>query len=270
LEVFHVATSETPGITPALVNDGRQVRTEVCPRRLRVFFAGEVIADSTRVLYLFEKNHLPIYYFPWEDVRRDLLVPSDRTSKSPHKGDAVYWSIEVNGRRSADAVWSYRNPFPEVSEIADHAAFYWDRVDAWFEEDDEVFVHARDPYKRVDVLQSSRHVEVVAGGVVVADTKSPRLLFETRLPTRYYIPKIDVRLDLLQPSATQTRCPYKGVASYFSLDTGHAHIDDVAWIYPAPIPEIPKIENLVAFFNERVDRIVIDGVAEVKPVTRWS
>jgi uncharacterized protein (DUF427 family) len=265
-----MATSETSRITPALVNDARLVRTEACPRRLRVFFAGAVIADSTRALYLFEKDHLPIYYFPWEDVRRDLLRPSDHFSQCPRKGNAVYWSIAVNGRSSADAVWSYPDPLAPVSEIANYVAFYWDRVDAWYEEDDEVFKHARDPYKRVDVLQSSRRVQVAAGGIIVADTTHPRLLFETGLPTRYYIPKIDVRLDLLRPTTTHTTCPYRGVASYFSLDTGQAHINDIAWIYPAPIPEIPKIENLVAFFNERVDRIVIDGDTEVKPVTRWS
>jgi uncharacterized protein (DUF427 family) len=143
-------------------------------------------------------------------------------------------------------------------------------VDAWFEEDEEVFVHPRDPYHRVDVLHSSRHIQIVVGGEVVADSSRPRLLFETGLPTRYYLPKLDVRLDLLKLSATVTRCPYKGVASHYSLVLNGVELKDAAWSYPAPIAEIPKIENLICFYNERVDQIIVDGKAETKPVTPWT
>jgi uncharacterized protein (DUF427 family) len=156
-----------------------------------------------------------------------------------------------------------------MEQLADHVAFYWDRVDAWFEEDDEVFKHARDPYKRIDVLQSSRHVEVFIDGVKVADTVRPRLLFETGLPTRYYIPRLDVRVDLLRPSTTTSVCPYKGVASYHSVALPDRVAEDIAWYYPAPIPEIPKIEAHLCFFNEKVD-IVIDGTPVSRPVTPWS
>ena len=247
-----------------------RVRTEPCARRLRVRFAGRVIADTTDAIYLFERGHLPIYYFPKKDVRFDLLVATDTTSHCPFKGDASYWSVVVDDRVSTDAVWGYPTVIDSCPDITDYVAFYWNRVDEWFEEDDEVFVHARDPYNRVDVLHSSRHVQVKVGGVVVADTHRPRLLFETGLPVRYYIPKLDVRMDLMTPTATRTQCPYKGEASYWSANIDGKVIDDIAWGYPAPIPEIPKIEHHLCFWNERVDEIVVDGVAQTCPATMWS
>ena len=142
-------------------------------------------------------------------------------------------------------------------------------MDSWYEEDDEIFVHARDPYTRVDVLNSSRAVRVEVDGKVVAETKRPRLLFETGLPTRYYIPKQDVRMDLLERSESTTRCPYKGVASYWSLRLGNKHYQDLVWSYEAPIPECPKIENLLCFYNEKVD-LYIDGERQDRPHTHWS
>ena len=177
----------------------------------------------------------------------------------PRKGDARYWTIEAGGRESRDAVWGYPEVIEGCPDITAYVSFYWNRVDAWFEEDDEVFVHARDPYKRVDVLRSSRHVVVRIDGEVVADSHRPLLLFETGLPTRYYLPRLDVRADVLLPSATTTRCPYKGIAEYHSVHVGDTVHDDVVWFYPSPIPEIPKIEQHLCFFNERVD-IEVDGV----------
>ena len=246
-----------------------RVRLEPNLRRVRVFVDGIAIADSTQSVYLFEKNHLPVYYFPIADVRFDLLQPTDHTSHCPFKGDATYWDIVVGGRRVENAVWGYPHPIDAVPEIAGYVAFYWDRVDAWFEEDDQVYVHARDPYKRIDVLQSSRHVEVKIDGVTVADTHRPRLLFETGLPVRYYIPKVDARLDLLRPSATVSACPYKGTASYYAVQLPDRLAEDIVWVYPSPIPEIPKIENHLCFYNEHVD-IIVDGEPQPRPFTHWS
>lgn len=247
----------------------QRVRTEPNHRRVRVFFGGEPIADSSRTLYLFETGHLPVYYFPRSDVRFELLEPSSHTSHCPYKGDATYYTVVAGGRRAENAVWAYPSPIDSVPQLADYVAFYWDLADAWYEEDDEVFRHPRDPYHRVDVLNSSRHVQVSIGGVTIADSRRPRLLFETGLPVRYYLPKLDVRQDLLTPTATRTRCPYKGEASYWSVQAGGILLEDVAWSYPAPIPETPKIENLIAFFNEKTD-ITVDGVLQERPVTRWS
>ena len=140
-------------------------------------------------------------------------------------------------------------------------------MDQWFEEDEEIFVHPRDPHTRVDALRSSRHVRVVMAGETVAETTRPVLLFETGLPTRYYIPPEDVRLDLLEPSGAGTRCPYKGVASYHSVRVGGELVADVVWHYPFPIPECPKIEGLLAFYNERVD-LYVDGELQERPPRR--
>jgi uncharacterized protein (DUF427 family) len=246
------------------------VRLEPNHRRVRVFVDGIAVADSSNSIYVFELGHLPIYYFPKHDVRFDVLEHTDHTSHCPRKGDAEYWSIVVGDRRIDNAVWGYPIPLEGAPDLSGYVAFYWNKVDNWFEEDEEVFVHARDPYKRVDALQSSRHVEVRLNGETIADTTRPVLLFETGLPTRYYIPKLDVRLDLLVPSELSTACPYKGTASYFSVAVPGAEVvENVVWFYPAPIAQVPAIKNHLCFFNEKVD-IVVDGVLQDRPTTKWS
>jgi uncharacterized protein (DUF427 family) len=261
-------TQTTEAAASQTVRPGR-VRTEPNQRRVRVFFGGEAVADSSRTLYLFETAHLPVYYFPRDDVRFDLLEPTSHQTHCPYKGDASYYTVVAGGQRYENAVWAYPDPIDSVPELRDYVAFYWEQADAWYDEDDEVFKHARDPYHRVDVLNSSRHVQVLVDGVVVAESRRPRLLFETGLPVRYYLPKLDVRLDLLEPSPTRTRCPYKGEAAYWSVRAGGSRHEDIVWGYPAPIAEAPKIENLLAFYNEKVD-IVVDGVPQERPVTHWS
>ena len=251
---------------PAAAKD--DTRFEPTQRRVRVMFAGVAIADSRKVMLMLENRRLAVYYFPVTDVRTDLFVPTTYSSNHPGKGDASFFSVKVGERVAEKAAWRYLQP--ERSDLKDYVAFYWDKMDAWFEEEDEVFVHPRDPYHRVDVLNSSRHVKVVVGGVVVAETDSPRLLFETGLPTRYYIPKLDVRLELLTPTNTSTRCPYKGKASYWSVNANGKEFKDIVWAYPAPIPECPKIENLLCFYDEKVDAVYVDGELQPKPVTPWS
>jgi uncharacterized protein (DUF427 family) len=246
------------------------IRLEPNHRRLRVVVDGVVIADTIQSIYLFETGHLPVYYFPKNDIRFDLLEATDRVTHCPPKGDAEHWSIVVGDRRIEAAVWSYPSPIDGAPDLSAYAAFYWNKVDNWFEEDEEVFVHARDPYKRVDALRSSRHVEVGVNGETIADTTRPVLLFETSLPTRYYVPKSDVRLDLLRPSTLTTACPYKGTANYFSVAVpGTEIVENIAWVYRTPIPQVPTIENHLCFFNERVD-VLVDGQLEVRPITAWS
>ncbi len=264
----------------ATVIDGREsgyktnpeykVTLEASPRRVRVKFNGEWIADSVNAHLLFETRHLPVYYFPRADVRMDKLLPTDHHTFCPYKGKASYWTIRVGDKSSENAVWGYPDPYDEVPELQDFVAFYWDRVDGWYEEDEEIFVHPRDPYKRVDAIASSRHVEVILGGEVIADTKRARFLFETRLPTRYYIPPEDVRMDLLVPGDKRTACPYKGKARYWSAKVGDELFPDIVWSYPEPIAECPKIKGHLAFFNEQVDEIRVDGAPVPRPITPWS
>jgi uncharacterized protein (DUF427 family) len=251
-------------------NPEYKVMLERSPRRVRVEFGGETIADSTSAHLLFETRHLPVYYFPRSDVRMDLLTPTEHHTYCPYKGRAAYWTIAAGGRSAENAVWGYPDPYEEVPALKDFVAFYWDRVDHWYEEDEEIFVHPRDPYKRVDVVPSSRHVEIIVGGEIVADTRRARFLFETRLPTRYYIPPEDVRTDLLVPSDKVTACPYKGQAHYHSVQIGERLFPDIVWYYPEPIAECPKIKGYLCFFNELVDAIRVDGAEVPRPVTPWS
>jgi len=241
---------------------------EPTQRRVRVLLGGITVADSRAVMLMLENKRLAIYYFPVKDVRLDLFVPTSYTSNHPGKGQASFYSVKVGDRVAEKAAWRYLQP--ERADLKDYVAFYWDKMDAWFEEDDEVFVHPRDPYHRVDVVNSSRHVKVMVGGEVVAESHRPRLLFETGLPTRYYIPKLDVRLDLLTATNTSTRCPYKGKAAYWSVTVNGKEFTDIVWGYPAPIPECPKIENLLCFYDEKVDAVYVDGELQPKPVTPWS
>ena len=264
----HNEESSTPG--RGLYVHTERVHCEPTPRWVRVMLAGQVLADSKRAMLLLEAGYLPVYYFPQADVQMHLLIPIDQRTHCPCKGDASYWSVEVGDRVVKNAAWSYLQPLEAVYSIKGHLAFDWDKMDAWFEEDEEVYVHARDPYRRVDALRSSRQVKVVIAGETVAESKRPCLLFETGLPTRYYIPKVDVRMDLLTPSDTTSRCPYKGQARYYSAKIGDKLVKDIAWYYPYPVPECPRIENLVCFYNERVDELYVDGKQQEKPQTPWS
>jgi len=247
-----------------------RTRVEASPRRVRVRFGGQTIADSRRVKLVFAgPRGIPVYYFPLEDVSREVLKESSRSVEHPGLGQARYWSVQVGDSTALDSAWGFAEPIAGASELKDHITFRWSDMEAWFEEDDEVFVHPRDPYKRVDVLHSSRQVKVVVDGVTVAATRRPNLLFETDLPVRYYIPKLDVRLDLLTPSETHTRCPYKGVASYYDLTVNGKTYKDFVWYYPTPIPEIPKIENLLCFYNEKVD-LYVDGELQERPQSPFA
>ncbi len=249
---------------------GYEIRFEPCAKRLRVVFGGETIADTTAVRLLHETRHLPVYYFPRDDVRMDLLAATDHHSYCPFKGEASYWTVAAGGKTAENTVWSYEAPYDEVADIKDYLAFYWNKMEHWYEEDEEVLVHARDPYVRVDVLDSARPLRVVLGGETVAETRRARILFETGLPPRYYIPREDVRGDLLLPSETETACPYKGRARYHSVKVGDQTFEDIVWTYSDPLPESSRIKDRLCFFNEKVDAIYLDGEEVPKPETKWS
>jgi len=242
------------------------VHIEQSPRRVRTYFGGKLIADTARALLVYETKRPPAYWFSVADVGMQYL---ERKGVSNESTGAIRWRLVVKDRVVENAARAYAKPTGDLAVLEDHLTFYWDEMDAWFEEDEEVFVHPRDPYTRVDTVHSSRHVRVDVGGVMVAETRRPVLLFETGLPTRYYIPKQDVRMDLLEPTSSETRCPYKGVARYWSGPIGDKMIQDIVWSYPAPIPECPKIENLLSFYNERVD-LFVDGVLVDRPLTPFS
>lgn len=245
---------------------------EPSPRWIRVRFGGAVIADSRRALLLGHHGpgpfpgYAPTYYFPQQDVRMEILTPSAR--QGPH-ATVAYQTIRVGDRIAERGAWIVQDPPPAFAALQDMVSFRWELMDGWYEEDELVFVHARSPYHRVDVLASSRHVRVAIDGVTIAETRRPHLLFETSLPTRYYIPREDVRMELLTPTAHRTQCPYKGVAQYWSVTVGAQTYENLVWSYPDPIPENPKIKDLLCFFSERVD-LFVDGELQPRPLTPWS
>jgi uncharacterized protein (DUF427 family) len=231
-----------------------EVRVERGAKRVRAYLGGELVAETFGPLLVWERPSYPTYYSPIEDVLSELVVADADTANSPTLGDARVFSIRAGGKDAAGAALRYESS--PIEELRDAIRLDWQAMDSWFEEDEPVFVHARNPYTRVDILASSRHILVEDGGVTIGESTRPTLLFETGLPTRYYLPKADVRFDFLEPSATVSYCPYKGQAEYWSLRDGRA---DVAWSYPTPLPESDKIAGLVAFYPNKVD-IHVDGV----------
>ncbi len=238
------------------------------PRWIRVKFGGEIIADSQRALLLrqYGPNRLPTYYFPPEDVRMDLLEPVAEVSFS---NGAKYWTLRMGNQEAKQAAWTFPDPSPDLAALKGYITFDWHKMQAWYEEEEEIYEHAIDPYHRVDVRASSRHIHIEIAGETLAETHRPFLLFETYLPTRYYIPREDARMDLLEPTPLKTRCPYKGIASYWSARIGDQLAKNIVWSYPEPIPECPKIKDLMCFFNEKVD-VYMDGMLQERPQTPWS
>jgi uncharacterized protein (DUF427 family) len=248
---------------------GKSLYIEPTPKRIRVEVDGETIADSRRAVILQESGLQPVYYFPPDDVRTDLFEPTERHTKCPTKGEASYYSIRVGEREVKNGAWYYPEPIEGAEQIAGMIAFYWDRVDRWLEEDEEILVHPRDPYHRIDVLPSSRHVRISLEGELLAESTRPIALFESNLPPRWYLPREDVVADL-EPTETVTHCGYKGQASYYAVRLGSGEtVRDLVWTYEDPLEESVRIKDLLCFFNERVD-IELDGEPEERPVSAWS
>ena len=242
------------------------VRVEQGAKRVRIYLAGRLVADTRRPFLVWEIPYYPAYYLPLADVVAEL-EPIGKTAHSPSRGEAQIFDVRVEGATAESAAKRY--PDSPLEQLRDLVRFDWNAMDEWLEEDEPVYVHPRDPYTRVDILASSRHVRVEVDGVTVADSDRPRILFETGLPPRYYLPLPDIRAELLIPSGTQTHCPYKGTAGYWSVDAGHGVHHDLVWIYRAPLPESQKIAGLACFYNEKVD-IYLDGELQQRPRTHFS
>ena len=216
--------------------------------------------------YLWEWPNYPQYYIPLADVGAEFLVDENHPQKVQF-GPSRLHSLVGAGQthQSAARVFDADSDSP----VAGTVRFEWDPL-RWFEEDEPIYGHPRNPYARVDALRSHRHIRVELDGVVLADTRSPVLLFETGLPTRYYIDPTDVAFEHLEPSPTQTLCPYKGTTSgYWSVRLRQAVHPDLAWTYHYPLPAVAPIAGLVAFYNEKLD-IIVDGAALQRPNTQFS
>jgi uncharacterized protein (DUF427 family) len=243
-----------------------RVRIEPNQKWIRGVRDGRVVVDSRDVAFVWEVPYFPAWYFPIDAVRAELKE-NGTVLRSPSRGDGTRYDLLVDGVTVPDAAW--RHVDSPVEELRDRVRIEWSAMDSWFEENVEVYVHPRSPEARIDTLPSSRHVRIIVDGEVVADSTRPTILFETGLPARYYLPKSDVRMDLLAPTDTSTGCPYKGFARYWTVTVGGTTYDDLAWSYPTPLPESIGIAGLVAFYNEKVD-VEVDGVVLERPRTKFS
>ena len=238
-------------------------------RWIRVRLDGELVADSRRaMLYVqYGPGPLPRTFLPTYFVPADDLQPGVLTDRSEDDAGMTTWTVEAGGRRVPRGAWMHIEPPPPLEALAGLITFSW-RDLTWFEEEEQLQAHARDPHKRVDVAPSSRHVRVELDGQLLAESTRPLLRFETTLPPRYYLPADDVVADLV-PSETVSVCPYKGVARWWSARVGDRLVDDLVWSYPTPIAENPRIAGLLCFLNEKID-LVVDGERQERPVTPWS
>lgn len=246
-----------------------QILWEPSQRWVRGTKAGVTVVDSRRPILVWEPGRpVPLYAFPADDVRQDLLRPSEDPPAASHAGSTRFFDLHVCGTTNRNAAWVYPG-----EELQNHISFEWFRnkvLDHWYEEEEEIFEHPRDPYSRVDAIPSTRHVRVEIQGRLVAETRRPVLLFETHLPVRYYVPRKDVRFGLLTPLERRTRCPYKGMTSdYWSWASEGSLPPGIAWSYTDPLPAVAAIKGHVAFYGEFVD-IVVDGERLERPVTEFS
>ncbi len=247
--------SNTPGRFNFSLDNAPKHRIlfEDYPRRMRAMVDRHTVLDSTRGKLLHESNMRAVYYAPVDDLDHNVLVASDHHTHCPFKGDASYWSLKVGERELENAVWHYPEPLPQAAWLEGHAAMYWAQADLWLQEDEPVRGHLRDPYHRVDVMESSRHVTVKVKGTTVAASDRPKMLFETSVPPRAYLLRADVLPGVLEPSATTSTCPYKGDASYWHVRTPAGLVEDAAWSYETPLPDAGKAIGHVSFAGDDVE-----------------
>ncbi len=235
--------------------------SEPAPRRVRAVLNGQTVLDTTNAVYVWESPNYPQYYIPIADVTSDFIVDEQRPEKL-RRGTATRLGLKVGDVERPGSAHLYTDD--------NLVRFDWNAFDSWYEEDEEIFVHPRNPYARVDALRSNRRVRIELDGVVLADSASPVMVFETGLPTRYYLDRTDLNYEHLIATDTITACPYKGRTSgYWSVQIGEQTYPDLAWTYGFPTRELQPIAGLVAFYNEKVD-IFLDGKLLERPKTHFS
>ena len=240
---------------------------EPCGRRVRATLGGHLVFDTLHARYVWEWPFYPQYYIPWADVDEDIVV-DEQHPQTDHRGSVRLFGLRVGDIVRPSAVRVYGDS--SIEGLSGTARFEWSALDSWFEEDEEIFVHPRSPYVRVDAQRSTRPVRVEFGGVVLAESSSPVMVFETGLPTRYYLNRTEVDFSHLMASATVTSCPYKGTTTgYWSLTIGDEEIQDLAWSYDFPTRQLLPIAGLISFYNEKVD-IFVGGELQPRPTTHFS
>jgi len=262
----------------------KELRIHPVRKWIRATTGDRTIVDSRRALLVWEPRRVVgSYAVPEEDVAGELVpaavmaaaehpvsleegppVLDPGTSFAVHSTSGIPLTIRTPDGDLSGAAFRADDP-----DLAGLVLLDWQAFTQWYEEDEPVIAHPHDPFDRIDCLRSSRHIEISNDGVTLADTTRPTLLFETPLPTRFYIPREDVAMDLLEPTASHTVCAYKGKASYWSARVGDSVLTDIAWSYPEPLHDAAPVQNLIAFYTERLD-LVVDGEPQPRPRTPWS
>lgn len=225
---------------------------EPAGRRMRVELAGAVVAVSDEVTLLHETGRYPVAYFPQGDLDARLLRPSAKRTRHPLLGATVWFSLAI-GQGFEDIAWSHSQPPSHAAAMTGLVAFVWDAMDAFYEEDEPILGHAADPYHRVDVRASSRHLTVHVGGELVADTRTPLAVFETGFAPRWYVPRDDVVPGALEDDPLRALCPYKGIAHYLDIVAAGQRVAAGAWSYPEALPESARLGGYVSFDPDRVE-----------------
>lgn len=262
-----------------LLRNVSELRYEPTAKLVSARVGGRTVLSTARARLVWEPGRVvPYYAVPEEDLVVDLEPAPDATAEEPHMislpdgtrivepgrfdyhtVDGEVLTIRTGGAGLVGAAFRPTDP-----DLAGYVVLDFDALDEWYEEDEPIMSHPRDPFSRIDIRQSSRSVRIKKDATVLADSRRPTLLFETGLPVRTYLPRDDVRLDLMQPSSTRTHCAYKGEASYWSIDGS-----DVAWTYEQPLPDSTQITGLICFFDERVETYV-DGNRQEREWSPWS
>lgn len=240
-------------------------------KRVRTEFNGETVASAKSAMLHRESSYQLHYYFLDDEVHWGFLEKSDKVEESGFKGRQQFYLVRVGDKVAENAAWTFPDepPNDKRPDLRGYVAFNWRAMDAWYEEDEQVYVHPRDPFHRIDIIQGSRHVRIEANGVTVAESDRPTLLFETGLPVRYYIPLDDVNTEYMESTDLRTGCPYKGFASYWTVNVDGGTHENVAWAYQEPLYESRKIKGLVSFYNEKLD-FYVDDELQAKPKNVFS
>ncbi|KAI6083457.1 DUF427-domain-containing protein [Hypoxylon rubiginosum] len=256
----------------ALASKG-PVKTLSTPRRVRILFNGVYVVDTTSALYVWEHEYYPYFYVPYSAFTPGSLSKGKTGGDQDH-----YWQVELRiGSKSTDRVLCFGAVFSENAKaLAKMVRVEFSAADAWFEEDVQIYVHPKDPFRRVDVLHSTRPLKVRVDSKLVAETTASYHLHETGLPCRYYVPATSVDRTILKESETTTACPYKGVANYYDVeldgDDGQKNtFKDLIWYYRTPTLECANITGCLCFYHEKEGvEIELDGKVLSRPKTPWS
>ena len=243
---------------PKIYGKKHSVFSEISQKRVRLKFNDIFVVDSHRPLLVYENGHLPIYYFPKNDIETMYLSKAELTTTCPYKGDATYWKLNVNEKESINAAWSYEEPVNDQQNIKGLIAFYWDSIDHWFEEDEEIFSHPKDPYVRLDAIKSNRKIKILIDEILIAESIRNTILFQTGLPPQYYFPK-DAIIPELVALNFKSRCAYRGTADHYSIYLNNTLYENIAWSFTNPTPEMIRIKDLICFDYNKITSVIIDS-----------